>query len=170
VYEVRGSLLYYPLIDWLIYACIHAWCRHVSVCMCVSLCLYLLISFFIKFLNFFFLRSCKQLWKNSSRIIEASREFNTKSEGQVLPWRWRMKAAVSRFNWYICTSACIWNKDYIGTRQNIHDQFSKRAANVVSLYRTNKGKRNWEQMHEKSLKFHMHEDQLASYIKRLKMR
>lgn len=63
VYEVRGSLLYYPLIDWLIYACIHAWCRHVSVCMCVSLCLYLLILSFIKFLNFFFLRSCKQLWK-----------------------------------------------------------------------------------------------------------
>lgn len=54
-------------------------------------------------------------------------------------------------------------KDDMGTRQNIHEQFAKRAANVISLYRTNKGKRNWEQLDEKTLKFHLHEDQLASY-------
>ena len=54
-------------------------------------------------------------------------------------------------------------KDDLGTRQNIHEQFAKRAANVISLYRTNKGKRNWEQLDEKTLKFHLHEDQLASY-------
>ena len=53
--------------------------------------------------------------------------------------------------------------DDLGTRQNIHEQFAKRAANVISLYRTNKGKRNWEQLDEKTLKFHLHEDQLASY-------
>lgn len=54
-------------------------------------------------------------------------------------------------------------KDDMGTCQNIHEQFVKRAANVISLYRTNKGKRNWEQLDEKTLKFHLHEDQLASF-------
>ena len=54
-------------------------------------------------------------------------------------------------------------KDDIGTHQNIHEQFVKRAANVLSLYCTNKSKRNWEQLDQKSLKFHLHEDQLASY-------
>ena len=33
-------------------------------------------------------------------------------------------------------------KDNMGTHQNIHEQFGKRAANVPSLYRMNKGKRN----------------------------
>jgi len=28
-------------------------------------------------------------------------------------------------------------KDDMGTRQNVHEQFAKRAANVLSLYRTN---------------------------------
>ena len=54
-------------------------------------------------------------------------------------------------------------KDDMGTCQNIHEQCAKRAAYILSLYRTNKGKRNWERLDEKSLKFHLHEDQLASY-------
>ena len=64
----------------------------------------------------------------------------------------------------ICASAHAFViKNDMGTRQHIHEQFSKRAANVLSLYRTNKGKRNWEKLDEKTLKFHLHEDQLASY-------
>lgn len=65
----------------------------------------------------------------------------------------------------MCVSSCICNQKGHGyaTRQHIHEQFSKRAANVLSLYRTNKGKRNWEKLDEKTLKFHLHEDQLASY-------
>ena len=66
----------------------------------------------------------------------------------------------------ICASAHAFVlKDDMGTRQHIHEQFSKRAANVLSLYRTNKGKRKWEKLDEKALKFHLHEDQLASYQK-----
>ena len=36
----------------------------------------------------------------------------------------------------------------------IHHQFKKRAANVLSQYRLNKGKHNWEKF-----KFHIFEDQ-----------
>ena len=53
-------------------------------------------------------------------------------------------------------------KNDVTTRENIHSQFEKRAANVLSQYRTNSGKRNWQKLDAKVLKFHLFEDQLAS--------
>ena len=50
-------------------------------------------------------------------------------------------------------------KNDVTTRENIHYQFEKRAANVLSQYRTNSGKRNWEKLDAKVLKFHTFEDQ-----------
>ena len=38
----------------------------------------------------------------------------------------------------------------------------KKPPNVVSQYCTNRGKRNWEKLDAKLLKFHISEDQLAS--------
>ena len=47
-------------------------------------------------------------------------------------------------------------------RNNIHEQFEKRTATVLSQYRTNRGQRNWEKLDKKTSKFHLFEDQLAS--------
>lgn len=53
-------------------------------------------------------------------------------------------------------------KDDLVTRQYVHNQFEKRAANIISQYRTNSGKKNWAKLDAKTLKFHIYEDQLAS--------
>ena len=53
-------------------------------------------------------------------------------------------------------------KDDLNIRNNIHEQFEKRAGTVLSQYRTNRGQRNWEKLDQKTLKFHLFEDQLAS--------
>ena len=53
-------------------------------------------------------------------------------------------------------------RDDMNIRNNVHEQFEKRAATVLSQYRTNKGQRNWEKLDKKTLKFHLFEDQLAS--------
>ena len=53
-------------------------------------------------------------------------------------------------------------KNGLVTRQYVHNQFEKRAANIISQYRTNSGKKNWAKLDAKELKFHIYEDQLAS--------
>lgn len=54
-------------------------------------------------------------------------------------------------------------RDDINVRLQIHTQFEKRAASVLSQYHMNKGKRNWEKLGTKTLKFHIFENQLASH-------
>jgi FtsZ-binding cell division protein ZapB len=54
-------------------------------------------------------------------------------------------------------------KDETSVRLNLHEQFQKRAGSVLSQYRTNKGKRNWEKLDTKTMKFCIFDDQLASY-------
>ena len=56
----------------------------------------------------------------------------------------------------------------IDVRQYIHSQFEKRAANIIFTYRTNNGKKSWEKLDKKTLKFHIFEDQ-RPHVKRQRM-
>ena len=51
----------------------------------------------------------------------------------------------------------------IDVRQYIYSQFEKRAENV-----TNSGKKSWEKLDKKTLKFHIFEDQRL-HVKRQRM-
>lgn len=52
-------------------------------------------------------------------------------------------------------------KDEMFTRLCVNEQFAKREGSVLAQYRSNKGKRNWEKLDKKTLKFHLFEDQFS---------
>ena len=46
-------------------------------------------------------------------------------------------------------------KNDLVTGQCVHNQLEKRAANILSQYCTNSGKKNWAKLDGKTLKFHI---------------
>ena len=54
-------------------------------------------------------------------------------------------------------------KDDATVRNQIHTQFGKRASSIAQLYRKNKGTNNWKKLDDRVMKFHLFQDQLASF-------
>ena len=58
---------------------------------------------------------------------------------------------------------CFAIKDDCTVRNQIHSRFGKRASSIAQLYRKNKGTNNWKKLDDRVMKFHLFEDQLASF-------